>query len=158
MRVRRARPDDIEVVLAVLADAAAWLRRQGIEQWPDRFPVEWVMPAIERGETWLADADRETIGTLVVQWDDPIFWAGYPADAEYLHRLAVRRPGSGRGGELLRWAERYAADNGNTFLRLDCVASNARLRAYYELAGYEHVGDVTVGEYTQARYEKRVGG
>jgi hypothetical protein len=32
------------------------------------------------------------------------------------------------------------------------------LRAYYERAGYEHVGDVTVGVYTQARYEKRVGG
>jgi hypothetical protein len=30
------------------------------------------------------------------------------------------------------------------------------LRAYYERAAYEHVGDVTIGEYTQSRYEKRV--
>jgi len=34
-------------------------------------------------------------------------------------------------------------------------ASNQLLRAYYERAGYEHVGDVTVDEFTQARYEKR---
>jgi GNAT superfamily N-acetyltransferase len=157
MRARRARPDDIEVVLAVLADAAAWLRSTGIEQWPDRFPIGWVMPAIERGETWLGEVNDQAVGTLVVHWDDPIFWAGYPADAGYLHRLAVRRPGTGQGGELLRWAERHSAGNGKSFLRLDCVAWNARLRAYYEGAGYTHVGDVIVGEYTEARYEKRVG-
>lgn len=155
--MRRARPDDIEVVLAVLGDAARWLRDRGVEQWPDRFPAEWVMPAIERGETWLAEVDGETVGTLVVQWDDPIFWAGYPADAGYLHRLAVSRPGRGHGGPLLRWAERHATVNGKAFLRLDCVASNAALCAYYERAGYARVGDVTVDEYTQARYEKHVG-
>ena len=120
-------------------------------------PADWVLPAIDAGETWLADVDGEVVGTLVVQWADALFWAGYPADAGYLHRLAVRRPGTGVGGELLRWAERYAAGNGKSFLRLDCVASNFELRAYYERAGYAHIGDVTVGEYTQARYQKRVG-
>jgi hypothetical protein len=42
-------------------------------------------------------------------------------------------------------------------LRLDCVASNETLRAYYERDAYEYVGDVTVDEYVQSRYEKRVG-
>ena len=156
--MQRARADDIEVVLAVLADAARWLRERGVEQWPDRFPVEWVMPAIERGETWLAEVDGETVGTLVVQWDDPTFWAGYPADAGYLHRLAVCRPGTGQGGALLRWAEQHAAEHGKAFLRLDCVAGNTGLRGYYQRAGYAHVGDVTVGDYTQSRLEKRVDG
>jgi hypothetical protein len=158
MRLWRARPDEIDVVLAVLAEAAGWLRGRGIEQWPDRFPADWVMPAIDRGETWLAEVDGEFFGTLVVQWDDPIFWAGYQAAAGYLHRLAVCRPGTRQGAVLLHWAEQHAADHGKAFLRLDCVASNARLRTYYERAGYEHVGDVAVGEYTQARYEKRVDG
>jgi GNAT superfamily N-acetyltransferase len=156
VQVRRARPDEIEVVLAVLADAAAWLRTRGVEQWPDRFDRGWVMPAIERGETWLAEIDREVAGTLVVQWDDPIFWAGFPNDAGYLHRLVALRHGTGLGAQLLRWAVEHAACAGKTFLRLDCVASNARLRAYYERGGYEHVGDVTLGSYTEARYEKRV--
>lgn len=158
MRVKRARPYDVEVVLAVLADAAAWLRAQGIDQWPDRFPADWVIAAIDREETWLAEVDGETVGTLVVQWEDPIFWPGYPANAGYLHRLAVRRHGCGLGARLLTWAERHAAVNGKAFLRLDCVSWNQSLCAYYEQAAYEHVGDVTVGEYTQAQYEKRVGG
>ena len=158
MKIRRARPDDIDVVLDVLAEAAAWLQTRGIEQWPDRFERDWVMPAIARGETWLAERDGEVVGSLVVQWEDRLLWAGYPTDAGYLHRLAVRRHGHGLGARLLRWAEWHAAAAGKTFLRLDCVASNNMLRAYYERAGYERVADVTVGPYTEARYEKRVRG
>jgi GNAT superfamily N-acetyltransferase len=158
VQVRRARPDEVKVVLAVLAAAAAWLRARGVEQWPDRFPTEWVLPAIEAGETWLAELDGQIVGTLVVQWEDPVFWAGYPSDAGYLHRLAVRRHGAGLGGRFLRWAERHASAAGKSYLRLDCVASNETLRAYYERAAYQYVGDVAVGEYIQSRYEKRVGG
>jgi GNAT superfamily N-acetyltransferase len=156
VQIRRARPGEIEVVLAVLADAAAWLRARGVEQWPERFAADWVLPAIGAGETWLAELDGQIVGTLVVQWGDPLFWAGYPSDAGYLHRLAVRRHGDGLGGRLLRWAERHAAGAGKVHLRLDCVASNESLRANYERAAYEHVGDVTVDEYVQSRYEKRV--
>jgi ribosomal protein S18 acetylase RimI-like enzyme len=156
MMIRPARPDEVDVVLDVLADAASWLRKRGVEQWPERFDPDWVMPAIEREETWLAELDGEVVGTLVVQWEDPLFWAGYPDDAGYLHRLAVRLHGETMGAQLLRWAEQHAADADKTYLRLDCVASNALLRAYYERAGYERVADVTVGPYTQARYEKRV--
>jgi len=32
------------------------------------------------------------------------------------------------------------------------------LRAYYGRAAYEYVGDLTVDEYVQSRYDKRVGG
>ena len=144
-------------MLAVLAEASAWLGERSIEQWPDRFPTGWVLPAIEAGETWLAELDGQIVGTLVVQWEDPLIWAGYPSDAGYLHRLAVRRHGADLGGRLLRWAERHAAAAGKSYLRLDCVASNESLRAYYERAAYEYVGDVTVDDSVQSRYEKRVG-
>ena len=52
-------------MLAVLADAAAWLRARGVDQWPDRFSTEWVMPAIEAGETWLAELDDDELRALV---------------------------------------------------------------------------------------------
>ena len=156
MEVRPAGTYEIDAVLELLAESAAWLRSRGIDQWPAQFERDWVLPAIERGDTWLAERDGNVVGSLVVQWEDPIFWAGYPAEAGYLHRVAVRHHGIGLGGELLRWADQHTASHGKRFLRLDCVAWNDTLRVYYEHAGYEHVGDVTVGPYTQALYQKRV--
>jgi RimJ/RimL family protein N-acetyltransferase len=57
---------------------------------------------------------------------------------------------------LAYFSGRNATRPPKAYLRLDCVAWNESLRAYYERAGYEHVGDVTLGSYTEARYEKRV--
>jgi hypothetical protein len=39
-----------------------------------------------------------------------------------------------------QWPSRFEP----SWVRLDCVASNGRLRAYYEAAGFIHRGDVTV--------------
>ena len=158
VKVRAARPDEVDVVLDMLASASAWLRARGIDQWPEGFAREWVFPAIERGETWLAEREGKIVGSLVVQWEDPIVWPEHPADAGYLHRLVAARHGLGLGEQLLKWAEAHAAENGKPYLRLDCVAWNQALRAYYERAGYEHLDDVMVGPYNTARYEKRVGG
>jgi len=40
------------------------------------------------------------------------------------------------------------------FLRLDCLASNARLRRYYEDLGFVYRGQLTSGEYVGALYER----
>jgi ribosomal protein S18 acetylase RimI-like enzyme len=62
--------------------------------------------------------------------------------AGYVHRLMVDRssaqPGTGR--LLLRAAERRVAAAGRAFVRLDCLAGNTRLNAYYLSAGYRVVG------------------
>jgi GNAT superfamily N-acetyltransferase len=59
--------------------------------------------------------------------------------------MAVRRRAAGLGSVILAWAADVARQRGGGALRLDCVASNRRLRTYYEAAGFAHRGDVTVG-------------
>jgi hypothetical protein len=82
--------------------------------------------------------------------------------------MAVRRSAPGLGSVILGWAAGVARQQGREALRLDCVASNRRLRAYYEAAGFVHRGDVTVagapgqrldeGPVTVvSRYEQRLG-
>jgi len=145
---------------AIAGGAWGWYRTHTTQAWDvTKGDPSVVVAILDTGlkTQGLADYDGQIAGTLVVQWDDPLFWAGYPNDAGYLHRLAVRRHGDGLGSRLLRWAERHAAAAGKVYLRLDCVASNESLRAYYERAAYQHVGNVTVDEYIQSRYEKRVG-
>jgi GNAT superfamily N-acetyltransferase len=137
-----ATPGQIDDVLSLLDEAAAWLRARGVSQWPDRFEPSWVDGAISRGETWLVRVDAALSGTVTLDWVDPI-WSDDGA-AAYVHRMAVRRQAAGLGAVILGWAADAARQHGREALRLDCVASNVRLRAYYEAAGFVHHGDVTV--------------
>lgn len=135
---------DVDDVLAVLDEAAAWLKGSGVEQWPDRFEAAWVEPAIERGETWVARLDGVAAGTITLDWEDPL-WSDQNGTAGYVHRMAVRRSAAGLGAALLDWAVATSSALGCTYLRLDCVTSNSRLRSYYESKGFQHQGDVAVG-------------
>jgi ribosomal protein S18 acetylase RimI-like enzyme len=82
-------------------------------------------------------------------------------DALYLHGLRVLRAyaGQGIGRAILRWAEGRVAARGRIYLRLDCMADNAKLRAYYEEARFRYVGEQTdedEPDWRASLYEKRV--
>jgi GNAT superfamily N-acetyltransferase len=76
-------------------------------------------------------------------------------DSAFIHRLAVRRRFA--GGEissaLLLWAIARTHTLGRRYLRLDCEASRARLRALYERIGFRFHSNKQVGPYFVARYE-----
>jgi GNAT superfamily N-acetyltransferase len=144
-----ALPTEVGEVLAVLDEAAAWLRRTGVvDQWPARFRTGMVEPAIERGETWLARRDGVVAGTITLDWDDPL-WRDRDGVAGYVHRIAVRRNASGLGALLLDWAVQTSRAWGCEFLRLDCAVTSRRLRSYYEARGFRHLDDVPVGKRTE---------
>ena len=141
---RLAKLDQADAVLGVLNEAAAWLQDQGITQWPARFESSWIEEAILQGETWLVEVGGANGGTVTVDWSDAA-WSDVCGDAGYIHRMAVRRCCRGLGSVILAWAAEMVRQHNRSALRLDCVASNDRLRAYYETAGFIYRGDVTVG-------------
>jgi GNAT superfamily N-acetyltransferase len=142
-RMLRAGPREINDVLAVFDEVAAWLGERGVQQWPPRFEREWIEPALLAGDTWLAVDDGQVLATVTLDRADGL-WVGLPAPAAYVHRLAVRRVAAGLGTRILDWAAATAAAEGRHYLRLDCVATNRRLRDYYAAAGFQHRGDVPV--------------
>lgn len=156
--IRPARAEEVETVAAILEEAADWLASRGINQWR---MGDWLRPylaaGIARGEVYLAELGGEPIGTLRLQWSDEETWGAVPDDAGYVHSLAVRRAYGGRdvGRAMLRWAERTAAVAGKTYLRLDCMARNPALRAYYERAGFAERRDIPHDEWSML-YERRV--
>lgn len=141
---RRATADSTAAVLDILDEAAQWLASQGVSQWPPRFEAAWVEGAISRGETWLVDVAGEAAGTVTLDGSDPL-WADSPGPAAYVHRMAVRRRAAGLGALILTWAADTARAQAADALRLDCVASNTQLRAYYEAHAFTHRGDAPVG-------------
>ena len=138
-----ASPGQLDDVLTVLDEAAAWLQGRGVSQWPSRFERSWVEGAIGRGETWLVRVGESISATVTLDLADSV-WDGFGDRALYVHRMAVRRRSAGLGAAVLDWAACVARERRLGALRLDCVTSNRRLRAYYEAAGFIHRGDVTV--------------
>lgn len=140
---QRATPSQVADVLDVLTEVATWLEARGVHQWPTPFQASWLEPAIARGETWLVRADDRLAATVTLTWSDDC-WSDLPCDAGYVHRLAVRRGWPGLGAVILQWARGETQRQGRSMLRLDCVADNQFLRAYYENEGFHHQGDVQV--------------
>lgn len=164
--VRRAAAHESAPVLAVLAvldEAAADLAERGIAQWPPAFRREWIEPALGDGCVRLAESKGLPVATLTLQWADPL-WPGDTA-AGFLHRFAVRRSEAGLRRSLSGWVADAVRVAGREWLRLDCVAANPALRAYYERAGFRYVDDVpvpgsavtwSIGRPLISRYERRV--
>ena len=156
--VRSAGPEDAREVAAILSEAAAWLITRGIHQWPNPFPLEQIVPDIDRGEVYLASVAGELAATVTLQTEDLLFWGEQEPDALYLHRLAVRRAfrGRGLGRELVAWAVQQACSRGRDYLRLDCLATESRIREYYESLGFAFVRARDMPEWKVALYERRV--
>ena len=149
------------MVIAVLEEAAEWLVRKGIVvPWrPGFFSRQIFADQIARGEVYVSKLGGQTVGTITLQWKDELFWPGASSDAGYVHKLACS-PGLSRKRDRsanARWAGSTARLSfGKSFLRLNCLASNAKLRDYYEKAGFTHLNDVEVAEWMFSLYQKNL--
>src|SRR5207245_549380 len=97
LHVRPAALDDVDDVLDLLAEAAAWTAARGFRNWQARFPRRPIEASARNGELHVAELDGATVATVTLQWSDPRFWGGADLDAGYVHRLVVRRAHAGEG-------------------------------------------------------------
>lgn len=150
LRFDQATPDELPVVLDVLDEAAAWLKDRRIKQWPERFGGvdDWrlarIASYVRDGKTWLARVGSEVAATFTIGGADPDYADGWPDGPDtglYIFRMAVRRDWAGNdlGGRILDWASVRAADDGQSWLRLDCHRENYDLQRYYEERGFVRV-------------------
>lgn len=159
----RATVEDADTFVEIHEEVARWLWDQGIHQWrPGTYQKAWIIRHIERGELYLARRGSDALGTVLIQWADEYTWGERPPDAGYIHGLRVRRRAAdqGLGRAMLQWAEREIVRAGRPFARLDCIADNPRLCAYYLDAGYARQADLEWAEDEDkgalARFEKRL--
>jgi GNAT superfamily N-acetyltransferase len=158
--VRQASPADVDVVVAILMEAAEWLSARGTPMWRnDELLVPAITGDVARGLFFLGEDAAEPVGTVRFQLSDPEFWPDVPeGESAFIHRLAIRRHAAGGGvsSALMGWARERATTLGLRYLRLDCDASRFRLRSVYERFGFNHHSDRQVGPYFVARYQLRL--
>lgn len=142
--VRPAAPDDVRVLHRLRVEAEDWLEARGIEQWGHG----WLSGSDLRAQVvegqWHVGLTRsgDIAGGLRLLWADRDVWQTDDAFAAYVHGLVIDRrlAGLGIGSRLLAWVEDRARKAQAPMLRLDCVESNAALRAYYGRLGFREVG------------------
>ncbi|RIJ78950.1 GNAT family N-acetyltransferase [Nakamurella silvestris] len=137
-----AGPDDADAVTALRDAAARWQLDRGISQWmPGQLPPALLDRQIRAREFFVLRVDGLVVAAVRIAWSDAPIWTDEEAEtAGYIHTLVTVQPGRGRGAEVLTWAEGEIGRRGRSRARLDCVASNRRLRAYYRARGYTEVG------------------
>ncbi len=169
LAVRPAVAADLPRYLAVRNDAARWMLERGIDQWrPGEYDAV-AAAGLAAGDLYVAELAGILVGGLRLMAADPDVWpeAVDEPGVGYVHGLVVDRSvaGYGIGRRLLEWAAGSVVDAGGALLRLDCRASNDRLRAFYPAVGFTPVDvrDVAFafrpGQRTRlARFQRRLTG
>lgn len=144
LTVRPATVADVPVLHRIRVGAEAWLASRGIEQWGSGWLREsGIRAQVDDGQWHVGvTTSGEVTGGLRLLWADEEVWQADHAFAAYVHGLTIDRryAGAGVGARLLAWVEDQAVTAGAPMLRLDCVESNAGLRAYYARLGFREVG------------------
>ena len=133
---------DVPAVVALYDAAARWLLAKGIAQWrPGDRPPAYFADAAAAGRLLVWRESGAVRGAVVVSSSDRR-WESTPPGTRYLHALVIdrARAGTGLGRRIVAATEDRLRAAGIRRVRLDCVSTNAALRAYYRDAGYAELG------------------
>lgn len=149
----QAKEEDTENVLSLLVETAQWFKDNGSTQWNallQGIDSHGTAGAVQRGDVFICKDETEIAGMVMLlqkpsKWDQNL-WAlqeEQPNTAIYLHRLAISRKYAKHqlGEAILNWCKESIHFKGKDKIRLDCVASNEFLNAFYRRTGYTYVGE-----------------
>jgi len=148
--IRRAKIFELPKIIAITKACTAHMAENGIFQWNEHYPSKIVFEKdIERAELFVLEAEGRSIGTIVISsyMDDvytQIDWLTPDENNIYIHRLAVHPDFQGKGfaRQLMDFAENYARQNKCVSVRLDTFSQNPRNQRFYEVRGYQKLGDI----------------
>ena len=142
----------MQAVFDLIMRRVAWMDTVGIRQWnttkyDQRYPLHYYEMRRQMDELFVLE-DTQT-GTLVcvgALFHEDERWPE-PAKALYLHHFASDVSAKGIGDVFLKEAERYAAQMGMQYMRLDSAIGNKTLENYYTSRGYVEAGRCVDGLY-----------
>lgn len=163
MEFRTALPDDLDAIMAIVADAKESLRERGIDQWQRGYPnAEIIGMDIARGVGRLCCVDGKAAAYGALIFDgEPAYRAishgAWLSNGPYavIHRLCtsagfVRR---GLATEFVRSSFADIAAAGYPSLRMDTHPQNEYMKSMLAGLGFVYCGDVVI-ESRRMAYEK----
>ncbi len=152
MTIKSATLKDKEQILDVLYEIAVDLKSKKIQQWtewlaPKKSEILWIEDLIKNESFFLIREYNTTIGIFSLADHDDKYWGKSNEKSKYLHSLAVLPEYKNQqfGKHVIDLLKYNLKQDNYTFLRLDCISSNQKLKAYYKNQGFNEVGVTNVG-------------
>lgn len=160
---RKAIPNDIPAIWAILKDAIQRRKEEGSNQWQDGYPnVEIVSQDIEKGTGFVLVEGAIVVGyTAVLINDEPAYneikgtWLT-TGDFVVYHRVAIAQTHLGKGlaKQLLQHIENFARENSIQSVKVDTNFDNHAMLRLFDSFGYVYCGEVFFRGSARRAYEK----
>ena len=159
MYLRKAKADELDLVLSIIEDGKQQLADAGIDQWQNDYPNKDTIKAdIDAGRAVIYNSDdHETLGVAsVVLAPDHAYdtlqgdWLVHTDKYVTVHRVAIfsHHQGKGYASKLFQDLFAYIANNHpeSESIRIDTHKDNAKMQHLIEKNGVQKVGEI-VGVY-----------
>ncbi len=148
--IRKATAVDIDAILNITKACARYMIAKGIYQWNEDYPnKDAFIKDVNREELYVIENNNDVVGCIVVSsyMDEEyksVKWLTPNNGNIYIHRLAIDPASQGLGyaQKLIVFAEALAIKKNYTSIRLDTFSQNLRNQKFYDLRGYERLGEI----------------
>jgi len=138
--------NELKFVLQLLKEAALRLQEKKIDQWdywlhPPPSKIAWIKDGVLQNEFYFFMDTDEIIGMFRLSNEDLLYWGREQVPAKYIHSFVIsdRYTGKDIGAKVLELVGQKMIAEGVFMLRLDCLAANKKLCAYYERQDFSFV-------------------
>lgn len=164
MEIRKAKTEDIKVVIDIIKNAIIDMESEGIYQWDNIYPNEDVITKDIYEENLFVYFDEDIIKGFITlnEFQDKeyesINWKYNTGKNLIIHRLCISPEFKGKGiaTALIIFAERLGKENKYESIRLDTFTQNHHACKLYEKNGFEKRGFVTFRKGEFICYEKEL--
>ena len=143
--IKQAEEHDILAIEEILLDSVMWMKKNNLQnQWNEN-SIKWnfLSKDYQINDFYIYYHNGMPVGCIAITDLDTKYWPEIPKGKSlYIHKLAVKRVGAGKGvsKELINFAKNLSLKNGIDTLRLDCNLQRNKLRMLYENEGFIYAG------------------
>ena len=164
-QLRLADNTEYDAAMAIIDEAKAFLKQQGIDQWQTGYPdLACICGDIHSGKGYFVTDGEQVAGYLCLDFDgEPAYdglrgeWlSGEKAAYAVVHRLAFAASARGKGlaSEVFRLVERKCAEKGVSSIRCDTDDANGTMKNLLAKNGFTYCGTIWFDNSVKIAYEK----
>ena len=157
--IRGAVPEDLDAVMAIVAETVAEMQAYGNEQWNTDYPDrDRFMQDISNESLYVATEGTDICGFITVDDIEPEEYSGLPwricTPCKVIHRFAVasNRRGQGWASRLETYAVGLARESWTHYLKTDTHCTNLAMQQFLEHKGYGRTGTMRLPGRSQDYY------